>query len=630
MADANPNNPPAPKPIVRSISNRMRRNVVFNSICLAATLLALMILFVLLASILTQGVGSLSFRFITSLNSSDPHKAGIWTSLFGTLVICLICALSAIPLGVGTAILIEEFKPKGNTEEINRVVKWMSIVLPISIAIFAIWLWKKSVGTDQEGDVYPITLIRAMAFCLTVGKCFLIYALINYFSKKAAIIISVASIIPVGIFVFLLMLLSGHYPVLFVLLYGLAIFYAAAGAFYYSIHLFSNGSPLIVLHGIIDTNIRNLAGVPSIVYGILGVTAFATMFGMFGNMNSGGFAIGQTWYDQYQGEDKKLYYTRADGPPVEGEAGKPAEQGMTLYLPKQGGMGIGEVATDLEWVTAEDIEPRVEAIEDELDAFEDVFRDGIKEARESRRGPVAVDDAKAEAIVDAAIEAGTWKNPDTTVLREKLIGLVLGLDGKKGGDLIKARAIAIDIAIDSEYAARMPNVITTGATPVRVNTKAWYHLALPFGRGVLAGGLTLMLVILPIVIVASQEALRAVPGSYRQGALALGSTKWQSVSKTALPAAIPGICTGTILALSRAIGEAAPILVLGGTGFITSPPRNLMDSFSALPMTIFQWTKEPEAEYKTIAAAGIIVLLIVLLSFNAIAIYIRQRATKHQ
>ena len=147
---------------------------------------------------------------------------------------------------------------------------------------------------------------------------------------------------------------------------------------------------------------------------------------------------------------------------------------------------------------------------------------------------------------------------------------------------------------------------------------------------VLAGGLTLMLVILPIVIVASQEALRAVPGSYRQGALALGSTKWQSVSKTALPAAIPGICTGTILAISRAIGEAAPILVLGGTGFITSPPRNLMDSFSAMPMTIFQWTKEPEAEYKTIAAAGIIVLLIVLLSFNALAIYIRQRSSKHQ
>lgn len=502
MADQAPSSPQASSLTVRSIDKRMRSNTIFNGICLTATLLALVILVVLLASILSQGLGSLSLKFITALNSSDPHKAGIWTSLVGTMVICLICALSAIPLGVGTAVLIEEFKPR------NRYLLW--------------------------------------------------------------------------------------------------------------------------LHGIIDTNIRNLAGVPSIVYGILGVTAFATMFGLFGPMNSGKIAIGQSWYDQYQGEDKQLYYVKADGPRDEDEQGKPAEKGMTLYLPTDSGIGLGKEATALQWVTEEEIAPRVAAIEEELDAFEDAFRDGISEARDGRRGPVKADKAKAEAIVDASIEAGTWKNPDTSEVREKLVGLVSGLDGKKGVELIKARKEAINIAIDSEYAARMEGVITIGAPPVRVDTKSWYHLALPFGRGVLAGGLTLMLVILPIVIVASQEALRAVPGSYRQGALALGATKWQSVSKTALPAAIPGICTGTILAISRAIGEAAPILVLGGTGFITSPPRNLMDSFSAMPMTIFQWTKEPEAEFKTIAAGGIIVLLIVLLSFNALAIYIRQRSSKHQ
>lgn len=487
---------------VKSTDQRLRKNAVFNTVCLIATLLALLILLVLLLSILTQGVGSLSWRFLTELNSSDPHKAGVWTSLIGTLAICLICALAAIPIGVGTAVLIEEFKPK------NRYLLW--------------------------------------------------------------------------------------------------------------------------LHDIIDTNIRNLAGVPSIVYGILGVTVFATMFGLFGDMNSGKFAIGQTWYDQYQGEDKQLYYVRADGPATEEQQGQPAEKGMTLYLPKGGTIGLGEPANNLQWVTAEEIAPRVTAIEQELGSFERAFRDAITEARDDRRGPVRVDQAKAQAIVDAAIKAGTWKNPDTTALNDKLTKLVLELDGKSGVELIKARKQAINLAIDSEYAARMQNVITIGSTPVRVDTKAWYHLALPFGRGVLAGGLTLMLVILPIVIVASQEALRAVPGSYRQGALALGATKWQSVSKTALPAAIPGICTGTILAISRAIGEAAPILVLGGTGFITSPPRNLMDSFSALPMTIFQWTKEPEAAFKTIAAAGIIVLLIALLSFNALAIYIRQRASKHQ
>ncbi|MEM6507338.1 MAG: ABC transporter permease subunit [Planctomycetota bacterium] len=499
MANTQPDNPPAKQHVVRSIDTRMRNNVVFNTVCFIATMVALVILLVLLASIFTQGIGSLSLRFIGALNSSDPHKAGIWTSLVGTMAICLICAVFAIFLGVGTAILIEEFKPR------NRYLLW--------------------------------------------------------------------------------------------------------------------------LHGIIDTNIRNLAGVPSIVYGILGVTVFATMFYQFGDINNGRFAIGQSWYDQYQGEDKQLYYTEAGGPNA---PGKDAEKGMTLYLPSEKGIGIGEEATDLIWVTEEEIAPRVSAIEEELDAFEDAFRAGITGARESRRGPVRIDQAGAEAIVEAAIEAGTWKNPDTTALREKLVGLVLGLDGKKGVDLIKARKEAINRAVESEYDARMENIITIGAPPVRVNTKAWYHLALPFGRGVLAGGLTLMLVILPIVIVASQEALRAVPGSYRQGALALGATKWQSVQKTALPAAIPGICTGTILAISRAIGEAAPILVLGGTGFITSPPRNLMDSFSAMPMTIFQWTKEPEAAFKDIAAAGIIVLLIVLLSFNALAIYIRQRSSKHQ
>ena len=112
-------------------------------------------------------------------------------------------------------------------------------------------------------------------------------------------------------------------------------------------------------------------------------------------------------------------------------------------------------------------------------------------------------------------------------------------------------------------------------------------------------------------------------------ALALGATKWQSVSKTALPAAIPGICTGTILAISRAIGEAAPLILLGAV-FISFNPLfredgSLMDSFSAMPLQIFQWTAEPDAAFKKTAAAGIIVLLSVLLSFNAVAVFIRQK-----
>lgn len=612
-----------PKHTVRSTKTRMKKNAGFQFICILATVFAVMILVVLLASILIQGVGALSWEFITNLNSSNPHKAGIWTSLFGTIMICAICALSAIPLGVGTAVLIEEFKPK------NKALLW--------------------------------------------------------------------------------------------------------------------------IHGLIDTNIRNLAGVPSIVYGILGVTAFATMFGLFGPMGSGDTAVGITWFDQYQAEDKRVYYTPRKGS-LKNDPGLPAASPeMTLYKSTD----LKEEATNLTWVDEEDIVPRVEAIEKDMDEFEGAFRDEISKLRTGarNRGPVlvnaqqadaavvtaimagdwkldsmdeftdafreqitrlresagvpegkpapdtdtdidpapstqprgtgntnnaggagqsagpaiAIDEDQARDLAAEAVEAGVWQNPDTEEFEQGLMDLLLSLNGQTrldtdevvaqarklavlsekhelrnqlneltlglnevdGVPLIQARRTAISFAVDSEYAARMPDTMRIGKEPIRVDRKAWYHFSLPFGRGVLAGGLTLMLVILPVVIVASQEALRAVPSSYRQAALAMGATRWQAVSKTALPAAIPGICTGTILAISRAIGEAAPILVLGGTGFISSTPQNLMDKFSAMPMTIFQWTKEPEAYFKNIAAAGIIVLLIVLLSFNAIAIYIRHRAGKH-
>lgn len=156
-------------------------------------------------------------------------------------------------------------------------------------------------------------------------------------------------------------------------------------------------------------------------------------------------------------------------------------------------------------------------------------------------------------------------------------------------------------------------------------TEDWYYFQLPFGRGVLAGGLTLMLVILPIVIVSSQEALRAVPNSLREGALACGSTKWQMVWRMTLPAAIPGIMTGSILAMSRAIGEAAPILVIAGIVFIRFTPKHLMDEFTAMPLQIYDWAGRPQEEFHKVAATGILVLLAVLLTFNAVAVFIRQK-----
>jgi phosphate transport system permease protein len=149
----------------------------------------------------------------------------------------------------------------------------------------------------------------------------------------------------------------------------------------------------------------------------------------------------------------------------------------------------------------------------------------------------------------------------------------------------------------------------------------------PFGLGrtLLAGGLTLTLLVLPIVIISGREAIRAVPNSIRQASLALGATKWQTVSRQVLPAAIPGMATGTILGLSRAIGETAPLILLGALTFVTFNPDGLTSQFTALPVQIFNWISRPQEEFKVLAAAAIVVLLVVLLAMNSVAIWLRNR-----
>jgi phosphate transport system permease protein len=148
---------------------------------------------------------------------------------------------------------------------------------------------------------------------------------------------------------------------------------------------------------------------------------------------------------------------------------------------------------------------------------------------------------------------------------------------------------------------------------------------LSLGPVILAGGLTLSLLVLPIVIIASREAIRAVPPSIREGSLALGATKWQTIRRQVLPAAIPGIATGSILALSRAIGEAAPLLLLGGLTFVSFNPTGLDSQFTALPIQIFNWISRPQDEFHVLAAAAIVVLLVLLLLMNATAIWLRNR-----
>ena len=149
------------------------------------------------------------------------------------------------------------------------------------------------------------------------------------------------------------------------------------------------------------------------------------------------------------------------------------------------------------------------------------------------------------------------------------------------------------------------------------------------GRSVLAGALTMSLLILPVTIIASRESLRAVPDSLRQGAFALGATRWQTIRAHVLPAALPGILTGLILALSRAIGETAPLIMIGALTYVAFTPSGPMDAFTALPIQIFNWASRPQREFYGLAAAGILVLLGVLLTMNAAAIWIRYRSQRN-
>ena len=156
------------------------------------------------------------------------------------------------------------------------------------------------------------------------------------------------------------------------------------------------------------------------------------------------------------------------------------------------------------------------------------------------------------------------------------------------------------------------------------------ELQLGPGRSVLAAGATLALLVLPIVILATREALRAVPKSIREGSYALGATRWQTIWHQVLPVAAPGILTGLILALSRAVGETAPLITIGAVTFITFAPESVWSPFTVLPIQIFNWVSRPQAEFAQNAAAAILVLLALLLSMNAAAIWLRDRLQKRR
>ena len=154
----------------------------------------------------------------------------------------------------------------------------------------------------------------------------------------------------------------------------------------------------------------------------------------------------------------------------------------------------------------------------------------------------------------------------------------------------------------------------------------WFALE----RSVIAGALTMALLVLPIIIVAGREAIRAVPSSIRDASYAVGATKWQTIWHHVLPNAFPGILTGNILAASRAIGETAPLIMIGALTFVLFTPNSPMDTFTVLPIVIFNWTSKAQAEFHELASAGIVVLMVVLLAVNSLAIWLRYRLRKNR
>lgn len=386
---------------------RKRLSVWFYGLCIAIAFFSVVILVVLLTSIVYQGQSRLTSDLLTRPHSElEIERSGMWPSIIGSLCVCGVCALSALPLGVGTAVFLEEFKPT------SKVLRW--------------------------------------------------------------------------------------------------------------------------IHGFVQLNISNLAGVPSIVYGLLGLTLFVYMFNVFGQIK-----VNES--DGWEIAGASHYYQVLTLQP-----------GHVVFMPQV------------------DLDEKSLVIEEPFQAEDE---DGN--------------------LVDIAIwTPGTAKPKDPEVKRKTV---------------------------------RLGNV----GSPI--TRQAWYYFRLPFDKSFIAGGLTLALVILPIIIIASQEALRGVSPSLREASLGLGATTWQTVRTVSLPAALPGILTGAILAFGRAIGEAAPILVvLGANVSKTTGPQNMMDSAVTMPILIFNWAGRQQDAFKELSAAAIIVLLIVLLLLNSAAIIIRQKVQQAQ
>ena len=250
-------------------------------------------------------------------------------------------------------------------------------------------------------------------------------------------------------------------------------------------------------------------------------------------------------------------------------------------------------------------------------------------------------------LVDVFVRAGPWLDiqfltgvPSSRPSRAGVlpamvgtleIGLIVGLITFPIG--VAAAIYFVEYASDSRFnRLLMTNISNLAGVPsiiYGILGLALFVRALALGPTVLAGALTLSLLILPVVIIASIEALKAVPAGQREGAYALGATRWQMVRRSVLPAAAPGILTGIILAMARAIGEAAPLIIIGAFTFVTFLPNPVAGQYTVLPIQIYGWALRPQEDFQGISAAGIVVILGLMLVLNALALIIRARLSRH-
>jgi phosphate transport system permease protein len=246
----------------------------------------------------------------------------------------------------------------------------------------------------------------------------------------------------------------------------------------------------------------------------------------------------------------------------------------------------------------------------------------------------------ATLLVDVAIQAAPWLDvqfltslpsrfPDRAGIRAAILGSLwmMGLTALISVPLGVASAVYLEEYAREGWLLRIiqVNIANLAGVPSVIYGILGLAIFVRFaalGSSLLAGALTLSLLILPIIIISTQEALRGVPSGIREAAFAVGATRWQVVWSHVLPAAAPGILTGVILALSRAIGETAPLIMVGAAGLV-AVPQSVMDPFTVLPIQIFNWTARPQDEFQGLAAAAIVVLMVLLLSMNLTAILLR-------